>query len=152
MPWDAVMWAALDACGLADFLSADRGLDTRLKENASNLSGGQRQRLAMARAILHDSPILIFDEATSNIDVESEEAILEQIQRFAGEKTIVMITHRLANVKNADRIYVLESGRVAEYGTHDALVGADGVYARLWRTQQELEQFGKAPGRGEVSG
>lgn len=140
---DGTLWAALDKCRLSDLLRAERGLDTPLLENAGNLSGGQRQRLALARAILHDTPVYIFDEATSNIDVESEEAILAAIRELTGDRTVVMISHRLANVTGADRIYCLADGRVAESGTHDELLGRDGTYADLWRTQQALENYGR---------
>lgn len=140
---DSVLWEVLDRCSLSAFLKNENGLDTILLENAGNLSGGQRQRLALARAILHDSPVYIFDEATSNIDVESEEIILSEIHRLANNKTIIMITHRLANVTNADQIYCMENGNVAEAGTHDALLKMDGIYAKLWRTQAELESYGK---------
>ena len=144
---DAALWAVLERCALADFLKAENGLDTALTENAGNLSGGQRQRLALARAILHDSPVYIFDEATSNIDVESEEIILAEIRRLTADKTVIMISHRLANVVQADKIYCLRQGAVAESGTHDALLQNGGAYAELWRTQQELENFG----RGETA-
>ena len=103
----------------------------------------EKQRLALARAILHDSPVLIFDEATSNIDIESEEAILKEIRKLAKEKTVVMISHRLANVVDADRIYVMEEGSVAERGRHEELLLKNGVYARLWKTQDALENYGK---------
>ena len=140
---DTELWQALEKCVLADFLKEQNGLDTALTENAGNLSGGQKQRLALARAILHDSPVYIFDEATSNIDIESEEAILQQIFALAKEKTVILISHRLANVTGADRIYCLKNGAVAEQGAHEELLAAKGVYAKLWRTQQELEQYGK---------
>ena len=140
---DERLWQVLSDCALADFLKTENGLDTVLLENASNLSGGQRQRLALARAILHDSPVYIFDEATSNIDVESEEAILAQIHKLARQKTVILITHRLANVAAADCIYVMESGTVAESGTHRELLAQNGSYAKLWQTQQALENFGK---------
>ncbi len=140
---DARLWQVLDDSGLSAFLRSQKGLDTGLLENASNLSGGQKQRLALARALLHDSPIYIFDEATSNIDVESEEAILEQIRRLTETRTVILISHRLANVTGADRIYVMEKGRVAESGRHDALLAQGGVYAKLWQTQSALENYGK---------
>ncbi len=140
---DNRLWQTLDDCRLADFFRSQQGLDTYLSENASNLSGGQKQRLALARAMLHDTPILIFDEATSNIDVESEEAILAQIHALAEEKTVIFISHRLANVADADCIYCMQDGRIAEAGTHARLLHSDGEYARLWRTQQALEQYGK---------
>ena len=124
-------------------LRGEQGLDTPVLEGASNLSGGQRQRLALARALLHDSPVYIFDEATSNIDVESETDIMEQILALAGKKTIILISHRLANVVGADRLYVLEGGRVAESGRHGELLAAGGRYAGLWKVQQALEQYGK---------
>ena len=140
---DSVLWEVLDRCNLSAFLKTENGLDTVLLENAGNLSGGQRQRLALARAILHDSPVYIFDEATSNIDVESEEVILSEIRKLAKNKTIIMISHRLANVADADNIYCLESGNIAESGTHEELLKKDGTYAKLWLTQAELENYGK---------
>ena len=140
---DEQLWAVLNDCGIAAFLKTEKGLDTQLLENAGNLSGGQKQRLALARALLHDTPIYLFDEATSNIDVESEEAILGIIKKLAEKKTVVMITHRLANVTDADCIYCMEEGSVAGCGVHDALLASCGTYASLWRTQKELEEFGK---------
>lgn len=137
------MWEALKRCRLSAFLKEQNGLDTPLLENAANLSGGQKQRLALARAILHDTPVYIFDEATSNIDIESEEAILTQIRELTGQKTVIMISHRLANVAGADRIYCLEQGRMAESGKHEELLAKNGVYAGLWRTQEALERYGK---------
>ncbi len=140
---DERLWQVLSDSALAGFFKGEKGLDTFLLESASNLSGGQRQRLALARGILHDSPIYIFDEATSNIDIESEETILKQIQIIAAEKTVIMISHRLANVRNADRIYVMESGAVVEEGTHEELLSAGGTYAHLWETQAALENYGR---------
>ena len=140
---DNALWAVLKQVRLADFLRSENGLDTQLNEGGSNLSGGQRQRLALARALLHDSPVYIFDEATSNIDVESENDIMAQIQALAGKKTVILISHRLANVTAADNIYVLDHGGLAEQGTHEALLAAGGTYARLWTQQQELENYGK---------
>ena len=119
-------------------------LYTVLMEKASNLSGGQRQRLALARALLHDTPIYLFDEATSNIDVESEEAIMEQIRNLAGKKTVILISHRLANVVDADEIIVLDNGRVVEHGSHKQLLENGGLYENMYRSQMELESYGKA--------
>ena len=140
---DEKLWQVLSECALSDYLMSEQGLDTRLTENAGNLSGGQKQRLALARAILHDSPVMIFDEATSNIDVESEEAILEEIRLLSKNKTVIMISHRMANVVSADRIYCMEDGCIAESGTHEELLKKNGTYAKLWRTQAALEQYGK---------
>lgn len=140
---DDKLWEVLKEVNLADFLKGEDGLDTKLLEKASNFSGGQCQRLALARALLHDSPVYIFDEATSNIDVESENEIMERIYELAKSKTVILISHRLANVTGADNIYVLESGNVAECGTHEELLDRHGVYEKLWNAQQELESFGK---------
>lgn len=140
---DDKLWEVLKEVNLADFLKGEDGLDTKLLEKASNFSGGQCQRLALARALLHDSPVYIFDEATSNIDVESENEIMERIYALAKSKTVILISHRLANVTGADNIYVLESGNVAECGTHEELLDRHGVYEKLWNAQQELESFGK---------
>ena len=137
------LWAVLERSNLADFLRAEQGLDTKLAEKAANLSGGQCQRLALARALLHDSPIYIFDEATSNIDVESENDIMGEILNLAKRKTVILISHRLANVTASDCIYVLEKGDVVEQGTHEDLLARKGTYARLWNTQQSLENYGK---------
>ena len=140
---DEKLRSILERCKIADFFDEEKGLDTELLENAGNLSGGQKQRLALARALLHDSPIYIFDEATSNIDIESEESILEVIRELAKQKTVVMITHRLANVSDADNIYCMEAGRVSGSGTHEELLASCDTYGRLWETQQELENLGK---------
>ena len=141
---DKTLWSVLEKVNLSDFLKNENGLDTKLQEKASNLSGGQRQRLALARAILHDSRIYIFDEATSNIDVESENDIIQQIYSLAKSKTVILISHRLANVVNADSIYVLENGNVAEHGNHSDLLKNNGVYAQLYNSQQSLENYAKA--------
>ena len=135
------LWQVLEQVNLADFLRSEKGLDTLLNEKASNLSGGQCQRLALARALLHDSPVYIFDEATSNIDVESENEIMAQIHELAKTKTVILISHRLANVAGADNIYVLDKGNIVENGNHNALLAENGAYAKLWNAQQELEHY-----------
>ena len=140
---DEKLWEVLERVRLADFLKGQQGLDTALAENGSNFSGGQRQRLALARAILHDSSVYIFDEATSNIDVESENDIMEQISVLARSKAVVLISHRLANVAGADRIYVMDKGKVREFGSHEELLKKDQLYARLWRGQREIENLEK---------
>lgn len=137
------LWAVLERTRLADFLRSENGLDTRLTEQGANFSGGQCQRLALARALLRSSPVYIFDEATSNIDVESENDIMEQIRLLARTKTVLLISHRLANVVDADCIYAMERGRVREFGTHQALLAQGGIYAKLWNAQQALENYGK---------
>jgi ABC-type transport system involved in cytochrome bd biosynthesis fused ATPase/permease subunit len=137
------LWEVLAECNIDGFFKEEKGLDTLLTENAGNLSGGQKQRLALARAILHDAKVYIFDEATSNIDIESEELILSEIKKLARTKTIIMITHRLMNVVDADRIFVMENGRISGTGTHAELLETDAVYRKLWDTQKELEEYGK---------
>lgn len=140
---DEELWRALERVKLDGFLRSENGLDTMLTEKAGNLSGGQCQRLALARALLFDGKVYIFDEATSNIDVESENDIMEQIYELAKHKTVILISHRLANAAAADRIYVLEDGHLAEWGTHEELLKKQSAYAKLWETQMNLEQFGK---------
>ena len=137
------LWQVLEQVNLADFFRSERGLDTMLNEKASNLSGGQCQRLALARALLHDSPVYIFDEATSNIDVESENDIMRQIHTLAKTKTVILISHRLANVVGADNIYVLDLGNIVENGDHNVLLTKNSAYAKLWNAQQELEHYTK---------
>ena len=144
---DSELWETLARVNLADFMKSENGLDTFLTEKASNLSGGQCQRLALARALLHDSPVYIFDESTSNIDVESENDIMREIHALAkaenGKKTVILISHRLANVTDSDNIYVMEKGNIAESGRHEELLAKGGVYMGLWNTQQSLENYGK---------
>ena len=144
---DATLWQMLERVKLAGFFRSERGLDTVLLEKASNLSGGQRQRLALARGLLHNSPVYIFDEATSNIDVESENDIMAEIHTLAKTKTVILISHRLANVTAADQIYVLDQGRVVQHGNHESLLAANGHYTKLWNAQQELEQYTKGASR-----
>ena len=140
---DDELWAMLARAKLADFLRSEQGLDTQILEKAANLSGGQCQRLALARALLHDSPVYIFDEATSNIDMESEEDIMREIHALAKRKTVILISHRLANVTAAGNIYVMDSGRAVECGTHEELLKKQGLYEKLWNTQYELENYGR---------
>lgn len=138
---DDELWDVLKKTNLADFFEADNGLDFEIKEAGGNLSGGQRQRLSLARGLLHDSRFYIFDESTSNIDVESEEIILGQIKKLAKTKGILMISHRLANVVSSDKIFVLEKGHLKEEGTHEELLTMHGTYSMLWQTQQSLENM-----------
>ena len=140
---DSELWEVLERVNLADFVRNEKGLDTGLSEKASNLSGGQCQRLALARALLHDSPIYIFDEATSNIDVESENDIMNEIQNLAESKTVILISHRLVNVVKADAIYVMVNGKIAESGEHRELLENKADYEKLWEAQQRLENYGK---------
>lgn len=147
---ETALWNVLEQVKLADFLRNEVGLDTLLNENALNISGGQRQRLALARALLHDSPVYIFDEATSNIDVESENDIMTQIYALAKTKTVILISHRLANVVEADNIYVFDQGNIVEEGNHKALLLQHGVYAKLWNAQQELENYTEGENSNET--
>lgn len=137
------MYEALRKVNLYDFvMSLDNKLKSEIKEGGANLSGGQRQRLALARALLYDSEIYIFDEATSNIDVESENEIMDVIYEIGKEKTILLISHRLYNVKNADCIYVLSQGEIKECGNHKELMNKKGIYFTLVEEQNELEKLG----------
>ena len=141
---DRELLEALKRVNLTGFLRSEGGLDMPLTEKASNLSGGQRQRLALARALLHDSSVYIFDEAASNIDVESENDIMREIHALAEQKTVILISHRLANVTASDNIYVMDAGNVAESGSHEELLAQGGVYAKLWNMQQSLENYKNA--------
>ena len=146
---DDELWEALAKCRLAGFVRESGGLDMEIAAEGANLSGGQRQRLAFARALLHDSPIYIFDEATSNIDAESEAAIISAARELAGSHTVIMISHRLSAIEHADEIYVLEQGKLVEHGTHSQLLARGCAYARLWESQSQLEAF--AQGDGEAA-
>ena len=136
---EETMIAALKQVRLWDFLQSQKGLDTV----CTNFSGGQKQRLALARSIVFDREFFIFDEATSNIDVESENEIVRQMYALSKEKTVMMISHRLANVQHCDLIYVMDQGRIVESGSHEELLRLQGVYYTLWMTQQELETYVK---------
>lgn len=138
---EAEMENVLRKVNLWEFLQTQRGLQTELAEKGSNFSGGQCQRLALARALLHDSGAYVFDEATSNIDAESEEMIMNVIKEAAKKKTIVFISHKLSNVADASRIYMLDAGRVIESGTHAELIKQNGAYAALYGEQHFLETY-----------
>lgn len=137
------LWHALEQVNLAEFIKSLGGLDAPVAEKGSNLSGGQRQRLALARALLHNSQMYIFDEATSNIDVESEDVIMQQVHQLAQTKMVLVISHRLVNVKNADQIVVMQHGRVVGSGTHQELLATNDEYKRMTQAQTELENYVK---------
>lgn len=137
------LWHALEQVNLAEFVKSLGGLDAPVAEKGSNLSGGQRQRLALARALLHNSQMYIFDEATSNIDVESEDVIMQQVHQLAQSKMVLVISHRLVNVKNADQIVVMQHGRVVGSGTHQELLATNDEYKRMTQAQTELENYVK---------
>ena len=140
---DTEMREVLKKVNLLGFLDTQNGLDTKLLEKAGNLSGGQCQRLAIARALLADAPVYIMDEATSNIDVESEELIMDVIHEMAKTRTVLLISHRLANVVQSDRIYFLKDGEIREFGKHEELMALDGDYRHLYESQRALENYGK---------
>lgn len=149
---DAELLHALDRTRVAAFAQANGGLDMTINEGGTNLSGGQRQRVCMARALLHDSPIYVFDEATSNVDAASEAAIGEVIASLAGNHTVIVVAHRLSTIADADQILVLERGRIAERGTHGELLADAGVYARMWNSQEQLSAYAYAEdGAGDVA-
>lgn len=140
---DAELKAVLEKVNLLGFLEEQEGLSTKLAEGGSNLSGGQRQRLAIARALLHDTPVYLFDEAASNIDAESEELIMEVVRELAKDRTVLLISHRLFNVIPSDCIYMMKDGVIAEKGTHQELMARGGEYAMLYESQRALEEYGK---------
>ena len=137
------LWAALEEVNLAAFCREQQGLQTPVTENGANLPGGQRQRLGLARALLHNSPVYLFDEATSNIDAESEDDIMSAIRAMRGKRTVILISHRLANVMDCDTIYTFAAGHVVEQGSHAQLLAAGGEYSRLYNAQRALEQYGQ---------
>lgn len=141
---ESELWQALEAAHISDFVRAQsQELDLAIEQGASNLSGGQKQRIAIARALLREPAVYIFDEATSSVDVESETLILQIIRALANRgKTVIMVTHRMANAADADHVVVFERGRVAEQGTHVELMRANGTYAKLFHAQQTVENIG----------
>lgn len=141
---ESELWQALEAAHIDEFVRAQsQELDLAIEQGASNLSGGQKQRIAIARALLRESAVYIFDEATSSVDVESETLILQTIRALANRgKTVIMVTHRMANAADADHVVVFERGRVAEQGTHAELMRANGIYAKLFYAQQTVENVG----------
>ena len=146
------LYSALKKANLYEFvMGLEKKLQTPVGENGSFLSGGQKQRLALARMILTNPEVYIFDEATSNVDVESEDSILETIYALSKEKTVVVISHRLANIKNAHKIYVLEKGHIVESGNHDNLMKNNSVYANLYTNQEKLEDIYKEDVTREVA-
>ena len=144
---ESELWQALEAAHIDEFVRAQsQELDLAIEQGASNLSGGQKQRIAIARALLRESAVYIFDEATSSVDVESETLILQTIRALANRgKTVIMVTHRMANAADADHVVVFERGRVAEQGTHAELMCANGTYAKLFHAQQTVENVGMRP-------
>ncbi|MBP1737680.1 MAG: cysteine transporter ATP-binding protein [Oscillospiraceae bacterium] len=139
---DDELWQVLEEVCLAEFLQARNGLETRLSERGANFSGGQRQRLCLARALLRDSDLYVFDEATSNVDAESEALIMATVTRLAERKTVILISHRLSNLINTSCICLMKSGTIMERGTHEELLENGGDYAVLFREQEALERYG----------
>lgn len=137
---DEEIWAALEKVNLSGFIRENGGLDKVITEDANNVSGGQKQRLALAVNLVADKDIYVFDEATSNIDIESEAIIMRNIKAMSAEKSVIVISHRLANVVPADNIYFMEEGEIKESGSHDRLMNAQGGYAKLFNAQKELEE------------
>ena len=137
---DKEIRAALEKVNLWEFIKENGGLDKVITEDANNVSGGQKQRLALAVNLVADKDIYVFDEATSNIDIESEAVIMENVKEMSRSKCVVVISHRLANVVPADNIYYMEEGQVKESGSHEALMQAGGGYAKLYTAQKQLEE------------
>lgn len=137
---DEEIWAALEKVNLAEFIKENGGLDKVITEDANNVSGGQKQRLALAVNLVANKDIYVFDEATSNIDIESEAIIMRNIKAMSAQKSVIVISHRLANVVPADNIYFMEEGEVKEHGSHAQLMAASGGYAKLFNAQKQLEE------------
>ncbi len=148
---DEEIWAALEAVNLADFIKENGGPDKVITEDGSNVSGGQKQRLALAVNLVADKDIYVFDEATSNIDIESEAIIMDNIKAMSRDKSVIVISHRLANVVPADNIYYMEEGEIKEHGSHAQLMRLQGGYAKLFNTQKALEEGYKEITGAEVN-
>jgi ABC-type transport system involved in cytochrome bd biosynthesis fused ATPase/permease subunit len=143
---DEELLAALKAAELLDFVEASpAGLDTKVGDQGMALSGGQAQRLAVARAILKDAPIVVLDEPTSQIDVETEALLNSALEQLTANKTVLLIAHRLSTIEKADRMIVLDNGKLAESGTRDELLASGGIYASMIRTKQEIENAALLP-------
>ena len=136
---DEEIYSALEKVNLKEFISENGGLDKVITEDANNISGGQKQRLALAVALVSDKDIYVFDEATSNIDIDSEGIIMKNIKAISENKSVIVISHRLANVVTSDNIYYMEDGEVRERGAHESLMSAKQGYARLYNAQKTLE-------------
>ncbi|MBQ8419496.1 MAG: ABC transporter ATP-binding protein/permease [Clostridia bacterium] len=137
---DDAIWDALEKVNLASFIRENGGLDKVISEDASNISGGQKQRLALAVSLIADKKIYVFDEATSNIDIESEAIIMKNIKALSAKKEVIVISHRLANVVPSDHIYYMEHGELKESGTHESLMAKKGGYEKLYSAQKALEE------------
>jgi ABC-type transport system involved in cytochrome bd biosynthesis fused ATPase/permease subunit len=137
---DEGIWETLEKVNLKEFILENGGLDKVITEDAANISGGQKQRLALAVNLVADKDIYVFDEATSNIDIESEGIIMRNIKELSKEKSVIVISHRLANVVPADNIYYMEEGEIKERGTHARLLEQKGGYEKLFTTQKNLEE------------
>ena len=137
---DEEIFAALEKVNLAAFIKENGGLDKVITEDANNISGGQKQRLALAVNLVADKDIYVFDEATSNIDVDSEAIIMKNIKEMSESKSVIVISHRLANVVPADNIYFMQDGQVRESGSHAYLMERKGEYAKLFNAQKQLEE------------
>lgn len=138
---DSEIYEVLKQVDLYELVMNNGGLDMQIEERAANISGGQKQRFAVARALLKESDMYIFDEATSNVDAESENKIMEVINNIAKYKTVILVSHRLANVVNSDNILVMNEGTICESGTHNELMAKNGYYAELYNKQKELEMY-----------
>ncbi|MBR6340330.1 MAG: ATP-binding cassette domain-containing protein, partial [Treponema sp.] len=136
-PMEKVVAAAKKACCHDFIMSLPKGYDTVIGEAGASLSGGERQRISIARAIMKDSPIIILDEATANVDPENERDLIEAVKELTKEKTVIMIAHRLKTVRNADQIVVINKGRIAEQGKHEELIAKGGIYAKFIDTRKE---------------